>query len=156
MEIESPPFGANLHGNAIWPKERFFKCGVTTPDLYLVRAECNARLSEPGKAIDDLNLLREKRFNAGKFVALNRNQSDLDALKLVLRERRLELFSECWRWFDLKRLNLDPRFKQNISRDWGGETITLTPESKNYLLAIPKKVMGLNPLLEQNPRDNRQ
>ena len=156
MEIESPPFGANAHGGAIWPKERFWKCGVTTPELYLIRAECNARLSQPGLAIDDLNTLRVKRFNTGKFVAIDRNQADLDALKLVLRERRLELFSECWRWFDLKRLNLDPRFRQNITRDWGGEIHTLTPESKNYVLAIPKKVMQLNTLLEQNPRDNKQ
>lgn len=156
MVIDFPPFGPNAHGGGIWTKEGFMKTGVTTPELYLIRAECNARLGQPGTAIDDLNTLRIKRFKAADYVPLDRNQTDLDALKLVLKERRLELFSEGWRWFDLKRLNLDDRFKRNITRVWNGQTITLTPNSNNYLFPIPKKVMMLNKLLEQNPRDNRQ
>ncbi len=155
-EIEAGVFGPNAHGAGIWPKEILFKCGITSPELYLIRAECNARLNEPGLAIDDLNYLRERRFEPDQYVALDRNQTDLDALKLTLKERRLELFTECWRWFDLKRLNLDTRFQKTITRDWGGETYTLSPDSKNYVLAIPKKVIQLNPLLVQNERDNRQ
>lgn len=154
--IEDAIFGNNLHGLNIMPKERYFKTGVTTPELYLIRAECNARLQEPGLAIDDLNLLRSKRFLPADFVAIDRNKTDLQALELVLKERRIELFTDGWRLFDLKRLNLDPRFKRDISRNWGGETFTLKPESRNYVFPIPKKVIGLNPLLEQNPRDNKQ
>jgi len=154
--IEEGMFGNNQHGLNIWPKEKYFKIGVYTPELYLIRAECNARLNQPGLAIDDLNTLRAKRFLPADFVAIDRNQTDLQALELVLKERRMELFAEGWRWFDLKRLNLDPRFRKDISRDWGGEIITLKPDDKNYVLPIPKKVMVLNPLLEQNPRDNRQ
>lgn len=154
--IEEGMFGKNTYGSTIWPKEKYFKTGVYTPELYLIRAECNARLNEPGLAIDDLNTLRAKRFLPADFVPIDRNQTDLQALELVLKERRMELFAEGWRWFDLKRLNADPRFKKDISRDWGGETITLKPENKNYVFPIPKKVMYLNTLMEQNPRDNRQ
>jgi hypothetical protein len=154
--IEEGMFGNNLHGPNIWPKERYFKAGVYTPELYLIRAECNARLNEPGLAIDDINTIRAKRFLPADFVPIDRNQGALQALELVLKERRMELFAEGWRLFDLKRLNQDPRFRRDISRDWGGETITLKPDSRNYIFAIPKKVMNLNPLLEQNPRDNRQ
>jgi hypothetical protein len=154
--IEDAPFGNNLHGLNIMPKERYFKGGVYTPELYLIRAECNARLHQPGLAIDDVNKIRENRFLPADFVPIDRNKTDLEALDIVLKERRMELFTESWRWFDLKRLNLDPRFKRDISRNWGGETITLKPENKNYIFPIPKKVMALNTLMEQNPRDNRQ
>lgn len=154
--IEEGMFGNNQHGPNIWPKERYFKVGVYTPELYLIRAECNARLSHPELAIDDLNTLRAKRFLAADFVAIDRNKTDLQALELVLKERRLELFAEGWRLFDLKRLNQDPRFRKDISRNWGGEIVTLKPDNKNYVFPIPKKVMYLNTLLEQNPRDNKQ
>lgn len=154
--IEEGMFGNNTHGMNIWPKEKYYKTGVYTPELYLIRAECNARLSQPGLAIDDINTIRAKRFLPADFVAIDRNKTELEALQLVLKERRLEMFAEGWRWFDLKRLNQDPRFKKDITRNWDGTIITLKPESKNYIFPIPKKVIALNTLLEQNPRDNRQ
>lgn len=155
-EIDMGPFGPNTHGGVLYGKDRIYKCGINTPDLLLIRAECNARLSKPDLAIDDLNALRIKRFSAGKYQAYQKNKTDLEALQLVLKERRLELFQEGWRWFDLKRLNLDPRFKQSLARDWGGVAYTLKPEDNNYVLAIPKKVVDINNLMKQNTRDNKQ
>lgn len=155
-EIEAGPFGPNAHGNALFIKDRFYRAGVFTPELYLIRAECNARLSHPDLAIDDLNTLRQKRFNQGKYQAYTKPKTDLQALQLVLKERRIELFQESWRWFDLKRLNLDPQFKQTLTREWGGQTYTLKPDDNNYVMAIPRKVLSLNNLMVQNPRDNKQ
>nr|WP_121271028.1 RagB/SusD family nutrient uptake outer membrane protein [Pedobacter schmidteae] len=155
-DVEGGPFGPNVHGNSLFGKDRIYKSGITTPDLLLIRAECNARLSKPDLAVDDLNTLRLKRFDANKYQAYPKNKTDLEALQLVLKERRLELMQDGWRWFDLKRLNLDPRFKQTLNRDWGGQAYTLKPEDNNYVLAIPKKVVELNNLMIQNPRDNKQ
>lgn len=155
-DAEGGPFGPNTHGNSLFCKDRFYRSGITTPDLLLMRAECNARLSKPDLAIDDLNTLRIKRFNAGTYQAYAKNKTDLEALQLVFKERRLELFQDGWRWFDLKRLNLDVRFKQTLSRDWDGQAYSLKPEDNNYVLAIPKKVIALNSLMKQNPRDNKQ
>lgn len=155
-DVETGPFGNNTHGGSLFNKDRFYKSGVTTPELFLIRAESNARLSKPDLAIDDLNALRIKRFDQDKYQPYAKNKTALEALKLVLKERRLELFQDGWRWFDLKRLNLDPQFAQTVSRDWGGITYTLKPDDQNYVLAIPKKVIALNPLMVQNPRDNRQ
>lgn len=154
--VEGAPFGNNKYGPNIWPKERNYKAGIYTPELYLIRAECNARLNHPELAMDDVNTLRKKRINTADYADLPRNKTDLEALTIVLNERRKELFTEVWRWFDLKRLNLDTRFRKDLSRTWGTETITLKPDDNNYVFPIPKKVILLNKLLEQNPRDNRQ
>lgn len=153
--IDAGPFGPNNHGYALYAKENFYKAGVYTPELYLIRAEANARLSHPADAIADLNTLRSKRITKNKYVPYETNKTDLEALQLVLKERRVEMFQESWRWFDLKRLNMDTRFKRTLTRTFGTETYSLAPDSKNYVIAIPKKVVILNPKVQQNPRDNR-
>lgn len=155
-EIDEYVFGPNLHGGTLVVKDNFHREGVCTPELYLIRAEANARLKAVGLAMDDLNTLRATRFAPGKHVPYGNDMSDFEALKLVIKERRVELFQEPWRWFDVKRFNLDTRLATTLTRTLNGVTYTLKPDDHNYVLAIPKKVMGLNPNIKQSPRDKRQ
>lgn len=152
---EDGPFGPNMHGYALFSKDQYYKAGINTPEMILIRAECHARLSQPDLAIADLNTLRQKRFNPDTFTPLPFGQSRADALALVLRERRIELFQEATRWFDLKRLNRESEHRRTINRTFEGESHTLTPNDLNYVLAIPKNIISLNPLVEQNPRAGR-
>ena len=73
-------------------------------------------------------------------------------LNLILDERRRECICEGTRWFDLKRLNKDPRFAKTITHTLYGETYTLEPDDNHYVLPIPLIVTNQNPLIEQNPR----
>ncbi|MBR9854332.1 MAG: RagB/SusD family nutrient uptake outer membrane protein [Algicola sp.] len=150
--IEFHGYGANDKGPIIYSKENYYKAGINTPELYLIRAECNARLNRPDLAITDLNTLRQARFDLDKFVPYATGMSNSEALALVFKERRVELFLEPWRWFDLKRLNLEPEHQTTLTRTFNGTTYSLSPESNNYIIAIPKKVINLNPKVEQNPR----
>lgn len=154
-DVADSPFGPNMHGGSLLAKDNFHREGVCTPELYLIRAEARARQGQADLAIADLNTLREKRFDTGKWIAYDDGVNADEALRLVLKERRVELFQEPWRWFDLKRLNRDPRFVKTLSRTFNGKTYTLAPDDHNYVLAIPKKVMDLNPNMVQNPRDQR-
>uniref|UniRef100_UPI0032170868 RagB/SusD family nutrient uptake outer membrane protein n=1 Tax=uncultured Draconibacterium sp. TaxID=1573823 RepID=UPI0032170868 len=152
---EMSMFGPNNHGPSILPLALRHRSGIHTAELYLIRAECNARLDNPIAAINDLNTLRETRINADTFVPYETSLSSDEALELVLNERRVELFLDGQRLFDLKRLNKDPRFAKTISRTFNGQTYTIEPDDENYVLAIPKKVRNLNPNIEQNPRTGR-
>lgn len=154
-QIDSFVFGPNAHGPVLFTKEFYYTDGITTPELYLIRAESNARLGRVSDAIADLNTLREHRFNAGEFTPYTTDKTELEALELVLKGRRLELFYHPVRLFDLKRLNKDPRFAKTITHTFDGDTYTIEPGDHNYVIAIPKKVIALNPEIEQNPRDNR-
>jgi tetratricopeptide (TPR) repeat protein len=148
-------FGPNMHGPSILPLALRHRSGIHTAELYLIRAECNARLENATAAINDLNTLREKRFNEGAFVPYETDKTNEEALDLVLKERRVELFLDGQRLFDLKRLNKEPQFAKTITRTFKGQTYTIEPDDENYVLAIPKKVINLNPKMEQNPRAGR-
>ncbi len=155
-EIDGAIFGPAMHGKSLFTIDRFYRAGVFTPDLYLIRAEANARLNHPDDAMQDLNTLRQSRFETAKFVPYATGKTQEEALQLVLKERKVELFQTAWRWFDLKRFNQLPGSAQSVSREYDGQTITLAPGDDNWVLPIPKKVLTLNSLMEQNPRDGRQ
>ena len=71
-------------------------------------------------------------------------------LQLILDERRRECMFKSLRWFDLKRLNKDPRFAKTVTHKFFGEVYTLEPESPHYVLPFPLKVINANPSIEQN------
>ena len=75
-----------------------------------------------------------------------------EALVKVLEERRRELFYHGTRWYDLKRLNRDDRFKKTLTRDQNGRVETLEPNSPRYLMQIAPKVIDLNPNIKPNER----
>lgn len=149
-------WGTNANGPHLYTKESYYKAGIYTPELYLIRAEANARMSRPDDAIADLNTLREHRISSANYVAYTPGKTDKEALDLVLKERRVEMLQEAWRWFDVKRLNKEADYQRTLTRDFQGQTYTLAPGDDNYVMAIPKKVITLNPLMEQNPRDGVQ
>lgn len=126
-----------------------FSIGV--PEMMLIKAECLARANDKDGAVAILNTLRAKRFKPADYTALTASSAD-DALTKVLAERRRELLFRGVRWFELKRLNRDDRFKKTLSRVVSGQTYTLEPNSERYLLQIAPKIIGINPLIIQNPR----
>ncbi|WP_316841980.1 RagB/SusD family nutrient uptake outer membrane protein [Pedobacter gandavensis] len=129
--------------------------GLTTAEIYLIRAECNARAEDVAGAMRDLNTLMRNRWDKNityiPFVALNA----LDALKQVLQERRKELVFRGLRLTDLRRLNSDPRFAISIARkltiEGVEQTYSLPANDPRYTLLIPELVMQSTNMI-QNPR----
>jgi tetratricopeptide (TPR) repeat protein len=122
--------------------------GVANDEVYLMRAEANARLGKTTDAMNDLNTLLVNRYVSGTFT--NRSATDADdALVQILTERRKELVIRGRRWADLKRLNTDPRFAKNLSRTILGQTYLLPANDSRYTLQIPPYIIALNGI-EQN------
>lgn len=124
--------------------------GLTTSEACLIRAEAAARLGFNTAALDDLNTLLKNRMEKGFFKPITQGDS-LALLRIILQERRKELVSRGRRWADLKRLNLDSRFAQKLTRSVNGKTFTLKPGSLHYAIFIPQKVIDLTGM-EQNKR----
>lgn len=124
--------------------------GPSVPEMMLIKAEYYARNNQPTEAMQWVNKLRVKRFAAEDYTEETATDAD-DALKKVIDERHREFFCRNLRWYDLRRLQNDPRFAKTITRQWGGETYTLAPGSNRYVIQIPAYQRVLNPELEANP-----
>jgi len=125
--------------------------GLATDEMYLIRAECYARQGKTSPAMQDLNTLLAKRWEAGTFSMVTATDAN-DALAKIIKERRKEFIFRGLRWTDLRRLNKDPRFSVTLTRKVNGQTYTLPPNDPRYVLPIPDDVIRLSGIT-QNQRE---
>jgi tetratricopeptide (TPR) repeat protein len=123
--------------------------GITNSEVYLIKAECEARQGQNADAMNDLNVLLKNRFNSSFAPKVAENADG--ALEIILNERRKELLFRGLRWMDLKRLNLDSRFQTTLTRIVNGTTYTLVPNDPRYVYPIPDSEVLLSGI-EQNSR----
>ncbi|WP_417885553.1 RagB/SusD family nutrient uptake outer membrane protein [Zunongwangia sp.] len=125
--------------------------GPTVPEMLLIKAEAEARSGDADAAIASINILRQARFKAEDYKPLTAANAD-EALIKVLEERRKELMGKGgFRWFDLKRLNKDPRFAKTISHSYIDEVYTLEPGGDRYQFPFASGLFQYAPNLQQNP-----
>jgi hypothetical protein len=106
-------------------------------EMYLIRAEANAKLGNLQEAINDINIIRARAGLAPTAA------SDVNSiLQAIEQERRIELCFE-WghRWFDLKRTGRAMDVLGPIKHEWSVHD-TLWP--------IPSAQLHLNASLVQN------
>jgi tetratricopeptide (TPR) repeat protein len=124
--------------------------GPTVPEMYVIKAECEARAGNAGTAMNTINTLRKKRFKASDYTDLTAVDAN-DALLKVLAERRRELMGRGgFRWADLKRLNKDPRFAKTITRTYLTESFTIEPNGNRYEFPFASIYFDYAPDLKQN------
>jgi len=123
--------------------------GLATDELYLIRAESNARRGELNASLSDLNFLLRHRYKPGFAPLISNNATEV--LRLVLNERRKELAFRGIRWSDLRRLNKDNRFAVTLSRTLNSQTYQLLPNDKKYVMPIDEQEIRLSGI-EQNDR----
>lgn len=125
--------------------------GLAINELWLIKAECHARLSNVDFAIESLNTLLVNRWEKSEFVPYQATDAD-DALELIIAERNKELaFRAGIRWSDLRRLNKDLRFAKILTRKIGDVTYVLEPDDNRYTFLIPATVVQQTGI-EQNVR----
>ncbi|RZK41731.1 MAG: RagB/SusD family nutrient uptake outer membrane protein [Pedobacter sp.] len=112
-------------------------------ELYLIRAEARAQLSNLSGAKADLDVVRTRAGLSEISSTLTQTQT----LAAVEQERKVELFGE-WghRWFDLKRINRADAIL--------GALKPTTWKSTSVLYPIPDAQRQINTSLTQNPGYN--
>ena len=122
--------------------------GMSTPEIYLISAECEARVGSLGKAMERLNALRDMRIIDN--TPLNITDKD-EALRVILDERRRELtFAGLYRSVDLKRI--EDKFKSPITHSADGESWTLPINDNRLILPVPNTILDHNPNMPQYER----
>ncbi len=124
--------------------------GLTTDELYLIKAECLARKDKDEDALEWIHDLLQKRYATGKAPMLEELQSRGPVLETVLEERRKELVWRSIRWSDIKRLNRDGKGIE-LGREIGDKKYTLPANDPRYVLPIPDDEVAFSGLT-QNQR----
>lgn len=114
---------------------------MRTSELYLLRAEANARLDQDGAARNDLDILRANRIP--DYMSLGESGDDLDQAIRV--ERRIELAYEGFRFHDLKRWGMDV-----IRTDCTSDECTLERSNAKFNFPIPRAEIFANDNMQQN------
>lgn len=124
--------------------------GLTSNELYLIKAESSIRLNKLEEGLGYLNALLKKRYAKNEFKPYPvSNPAEL--LQLVLAERKKELVFRGLRWMDLRRLNAYDHANIDIVREFNGITYVLKANSPRFVFPIPDYEIELSGLI-QNER----
>lgn len=123
--------------------------GIATDEVWITRAECNARLGHTTQALYDLNNLLRHRWKAGAYTPVQEADPQ-KLLTLILDQRRKELPFRGLRWTDLRRLNKSG-INHTLVRKLSDNSFSLEPGNNRFTLSIPNDIIGMTGML-QNPR----
>ncbi|QSW87543.1 RagB/SusD family nutrient uptake outer membrane protein [Flavobacterium endoglycinae] len=115
-------------------------------EMFLIEAEAKARMG----SADAANVLYEFEItrNPSYTLSTNTGQALVDE---ILMQRRIELWGEGFRFFDLKRTN-SPLDRTGANHDSGivNGVLNVDPTDKRWQWLIPKDEINANPLIKQN------
>lgn len=152
--------GAAIWTPAITNLDRFtyMSVGLRTAEVYLIMAEALARQNNLTEAANYVSQLRDKRIKGGNGH-VDAPATQVEMVKMIIDERRKELLFGFNRFFDLKRLNIEPEYQKtitrvfpvlNISEAHPQQTYTLKPDSRLYVIPFPHSARDKNPNLTLN------
>lgn len=125
--------------------------GLARDEVYLIKAECEARLDREVEARQTLNNFLRYRWAQNNYDS-NIELTATDLLSFILDEREKQLlFRGGIRWSDLRRLNQDSRFARTLKRKLGDQVYELPPNDVRYTFLLPFDVTVISNL-KQNLR----
>ncbi|HEY8954626.1 RagB/SusD family nutrient uptake outer membrane protein [Chitinophaga sp.] len=136
---------------------QYARFGLQLPELYLLSAECKARTGDLTGAVADVETLRKNRMPAAdatvpSIIAGNQNA----LIKFIIEERVREFAMEGSRWFDMRRISVDPvftgiSFKHTIYNANGSTTEYTLPLPNRLVLKFPRNIMEGSTDMTNNP-----
>lgn len=151
FKSNSTPFNSHLYKGNYDKNMGSLFIGLTTSEVYLIKAEAACRINKINDALASLNILLKSRWDENALyipIAVSENEV---LLRKILEERRKELLFRGRRWSDLKRLNLDSRFQKTLVRNVGSNIYKLEPNSGKYAYRLPESVIEITGM-PQNKR----
>lgn len=129
--------------------------GIQLPDIYLLRAEAKARTNDLAAATENLLILRRNRMpEAAAAAGIPTTQDAL--IRFVIEERRREFATMGFRWFDMRRLSVDPlfagaTFRHELFDATGALKATFAFKPERFVLRFSEKLMQESYGLVNNP-----
>ena len=114
----------------------FNEGGITTTEVYLIKAECLARKNDLTGAMDALNAVRVKRILPANYTALTAGNTK-EAIDYIRRTKENETLFGIVAFGDMRRFNKDPLYAKTFTKTESGLTVSLKPASPMWTMPIP-------------------
>lgn len=138
---------------------------MRAPEMQLIMAECEARLGNEAQAkvlLNELMATRQPGYDCSAKSGLQLGALTTDKtgslLEEIILQRRIELWGEYGRIYDIKRLRQG--FERTLAMGHPQASLNVIatndchlydPESFDWVLTIPQQEMDANPYMVQNP-----
>ena len=146
-----------INGTTYTPTQYYTVSGSSVGDvplmrvgeMYLIEAEAKARMGDNSAQQILFDLVKTR--DGGYVKSVSTGQSLIDE---ILLQRRIELWGEGFRFFDLKRLNiaLDRSGAKASDNPWDPFTVNVPADDKRFMFLIPQsEIDATNGVCVQNP-----
>lgn len=128
--------------------------GISSPEMYYIKAECLARKGQIKEAMDLLNDVRITRFRTEDYKPLAAS-TEIEAINYIRKDKSLEFLQTVIPFYDMRRFNKDPKYATTLTKVVNGKTYTLKPDSHMWIMPFSEKIMtnpGNNPIQQNTPR----
>ena len=134
--------------------DKFNGGGITTPEMYYIKAECIARQGGQDnidEAMSVLNTVRGTRILADAYRDLSASSVE-EAVRLIVQAKANDYVMTPVPFWDARRLNLHPEYATTRTKEFEGQTITLAPDSHLWTMPFPQGATSNpgNGTLQQN------
>ena len=134
--------------------DKFNGGGITTPEMYYIKAECIARQGGQDnidEAMSVLNTVRRTRIFADDYRDLSASSVE-EAVRLIVQAKANDYVMTPVPFWDARRLNLHPEYATTRTKEFEGQTLTLAPDSHLWTMPFPQGATSNpgNGTLQQN------
>jgi tetratricopeptide (TPR) repeat protein len=111
--------------------------GITTVEVYLIKAECLARAGQISDALNVLNTVRKTRIFPASYQDIATTDKTV-ALNAIFRTKANELINTLIPFADARRLNAEGVYKVSFTKTANGTTYTLKSDSHLWTMPFPQ------------------
>ncbi|OXA67342.1 starch-binding protein [Flavobacterium aquidurense] len=111
--------------------------GITTVEVYLIKAECLARAGQISEALGILNTVRKTRILPASYQDISTADKNT-ALNAIYKTKNNELTNTLIPFADARRLNAEGVYKVSYTKTANGTTYTLTSDSHLWTMPFPQ------------------
>lgn len=127
--------------------------GITTPEVYLIKAECQARKGDIEGALATLDEVRKTRIHPD-YYSPSVASDVAEAIDRIRLTKDNELLGSMIPFIDLKRYNAEGTYPRTLIKTFDGQTYTLSPSSHLWTMVYPANSINRpgNGVLTQNSK----
>lgn len=111
--------------------------GITTVEVYLIKAECLARENKISEALTILNTIRKTRILPASYADISTTDKTA-ALNAIFKTKRNELILTLIPFADARRLNAEGTYPFSLSKVVAGVTYNLSSTSHMWTMTFPQ------------------